>query len=276
MGMRRYKPEQVVTLLRQIEVGIANGKATPQACKEAEITVQTYYRWRKEYGGLKLDQARRFSRQRHEAHARPCSFYFGDGYLSRFCDGYLDRVEGGSGVLARFEANGILIKDLVILAAKHHDEGLEEHYRRVGARTPGRDASPRQRQRAARTLRAAAAILRLFPARMALGVRRLPAEITVSETLKEMSDGGLDGPEVAVWLEDSAQVLDEIGPRPRKGRPLERRKVDYRRGWIALAYASGLDEGLRFELGAIAFNATFGTKETARTFQHRCWELENY
>src|SRR6202035_60518 len=59
MPMKRYKPEQIVNLLRQIEVEIANGKTTPQACKEAEITVQTYYRWRKEYGGLKLDQAKR-------------------------------------------------------------------------------------------------------------------------------------------------------------------------------------------------------------------------
>jgi transposase-like protein len=59
MAIRRCKPEQIVNLLRQIEVGIANGKPTPQACKEAEITVQTYYRWRKEYGGLKLDQAKR-------------------------------------------------------------------------------------------------------------------------------------------------------------------------------------------------------------------------
>ncbi len=37
MPVKRYKPEQIVTLLRQIEVGIANGKPTPQACKEAEI-----------------------------------------------------------------------------------------------------------------------------------------------------------------------------------------------------------------------------------------------
>jgi putative transposase len=59
MPMKRYKAEQIVTLLRQIEVAIANGKTTPQACKEAEITVQTFYRWRKEYGGLKLDQAKR-------------------------------------------------------------------------------------------------------------------------------------------------------------------------------------------------------------------------
>jgi hypothetical protein len=44
-----------VTLLRQVEVGIANGKTTPQACNEVEITVQSYNRWRKEYGGLKPD-----------------------------------------------------------------------------------------------------------------------------------------------------------------------------------------------------------------------------
>jgi transposase len=54
-----YKPEQIVTMLRQIEVSIANGKTTPQACKEAEITIQTFYRWRKEYDGLKMDQAKR-------------------------------------------------------------------------------------------------------------------------------------------------------------------------------------------------------------------------
>ena len=59
MTKKRMKPEQVVTLLRQIEVAVANGKTTPQACKDAEVTEQTYYRWRKEYGGLKLDQARR-------------------------------------------------------------------------------------------------------------------------------------------------------------------------------------------------------------------------
>jgi hypothetical protein len=44
MPMKRYKPEQIVALLRQIEVEIANGKSTPQACREAEITQQTYYR----------------------------------------------------------------------------------------------------------------------------------------------------------------------------------------------------------------------------------------
>ena len=59
MSIQKNKREQIVTVLRQIEVQIANGKKVPQACKEAGIHTQTYYRWRKEYGGLKLDQARR-------------------------------------------------------------------------------------------------------------------------------------------------------------------------------------------------------------------------
>ena len=59
MPNKRYKPEQIVNLLRKIEVEIANGKTTPQAAREVGITEQTYYRWRREFGGLKLDQAKR-------------------------------------------------------------------------------------------------------------------------------------------------------------------------------------------------------------------------
>ena len=59
MPTKRFRPEQIVNLLRQVEVEIANGKTTPQACRDAQITAQTYYRWRKEFGGLKLDQAKR-------------------------------------------------------------------------------------------------------------------------------------------------------------------------------------------------------------------------
>jgi putative transposase len=84
MPTKRYKPEQIVALLRQIEVEIANGKTTPQACKEAQITVQTYYRWRKEFGGLKLDQAKRMKELERGNHLhgysrpslrRPCAAY---------------------------------------------------------------------------------------------------------------------------------------------------------------------------------------------------------
>ena len=59
MSTKRYKPEQIVNLLRKIEVEIANGKTTPQAAREVGITEQTYYRWRREFGGLKCDQAKR-------------------------------------------------------------------------------------------------------------------------------------------------------------------------------------------------------------------------
>ena len=63
---KRYQPEQVVNLLRQIEVAVANGKTTAQACKEAEIVEQPYFRWRKEYGGLQVDQAKRLKELEQE------------------------------------------------------------------------------------------------------------------------------------------------------------------------------------------------------------------
>jgi transposase-like protein len=63
---KKHTAEQIVNLLRQVEVGVANGKTVPQACKEAEIVEQTYYRWRKEYGGLKVDQARRLKELEQE------------------------------------------------------------------------------------------------------------------------------------------------------------------------------------------------------------------
>ena len=66
MPMERYKPEQIVMVLRQIEVQMANGKTAPQACKEAGIHTQTYYRWRKEYGGLKVEQAKRMKEMEKE------------------------------------------------------------------------------------------------------------------------------------------------------------------------------------------------------------------
>ena len=67
---KRHSPEQIVSLLRQIEVAVANGKTTGLACKEAAITEQTYYRWRKEFGGLQVDQARRLKELEQE-NAKP-------------------------------------------------------------------------------------------------------------------------------------------------------------------------------------------------------------
>lgn len=59
MAKKRFSPEQVVAKLRRIEVLLGGGKSLALACKEAGITEVTYYRWRREYGGLKGSQAKR-------------------------------------------------------------------------------------------------------------------------------------------------------------------------------------------------------------------------
>ena len=59
MPKKSFTPEQIVAKLRQIEVLLSQGKTVPLACKEGGITDQTYYRWRKEYGGLQLEQAKK-------------------------------------------------------------------------------------------------------------------------------------------------------------------------------------------------------------------------
>src|SRR6187455_3047731 len=59
MPKKRFSAEQIVVVLRQIEVLMSQGKAAPVACREAGISQQSYYRWRKEYGGLELHQLER-------------------------------------------------------------------------------------------------------------------------------------------------------------------------------------------------------------------------
>ena len=60
MSRRRHTPEQIITALREAEVGLANGKTVGTMSRELGISEQTYYRWRQEFGGMKVDQARRF------------------------------------------------------------------------------------------------------------------------------------------------------------------------------------------------------------------------
>jgi putative transposase len=59
MVRKRQTPEQIIPKLREAEVTLARGATVGQVCKKLGVTEQTYYRWRKEYGGLRLDQARR-------------------------------------------------------------------------------------------------------------------------------------------------------------------------------------------------------------------------
>jgi transposase-like protein len=59
MAKRRYTSEEIIHKLREADVLLGQGRSVAQACKQIGVTDQTYYRWRKAYGGLKIDQAKR-------------------------------------------------------------------------------------------------------------------------------------------------------------------------------------------------------------------------
>ena len=66
MARIRHTPEQIVNKLRQADVEISSGKTVDQVCKVIGVTVQTYYRWRKEFGGMKTNQAKRLKELERE------------------------------------------------------------------------------------------------------------------------------------------------------------------------------------------------------------------
>ena len=66
MATKRHKPEKIVTKLRQVEVLVGQGMARIDAIREVRITEQTYYRWRKQYGGMGTDQLRELRRLQKE------------------------------------------------------------------------------------------------------------------------------------------------------------------------------------------------------------------
>ncbi len=59
MSRKRLTAEQIIGILREAEVKVSQGKSVEQLCRELSMTEQTYYRWRREYGGMKVAQARR-------------------------------------------------------------------------------------------------------------------------------------------------------------------------------------------------------------------------
>jgi putative transposase len=59
MPRKRFSAEQIIANLREAEVLLAKGQTAGEVCRHLNISEQTYYRWRKEYGGLEVDQARR-------------------------------------------------------------------------------------------------------------------------------------------------------------------------------------------------------------------------
>ncbi|MBU2606572.1 MAG: transposase [Alphaproteobacteria bacterium] len=63
---KRAKPEEIIAKLREVEVRLARGETAAAAARAVGVTEQTYYRWRKEYGGLQVDQAKRMKEMEKE------------------------------------------------------------------------------------------------------------------------------------------------------------------------------------------------------------------
>jgi transposase-like protein len=66
MPRKKYSVEQILIKLREVEVLQSKGSTVQDACRQIGVTEQTYYRWRKEYGGLRVDQARRLKELERE------------------------------------------------------------------------------------------------------------------------------------------------------------------------------------------------------------------
>ena len=66
MGMKRFKPEEIIGKLREAEVLLSQGLPVEEMLRKIGVSAQTYYRWRKEYGGMRVDQARRLKEVERE------------------------------------------------------------------------------------------------------------------------------------------------------------------------------------------------------------------
>ena len=66
MARKKFTAEQIVNKLREADVLLSQGKTVTQTCKQIGVTDQTYYRWRREYGGMKTDQAKRLKELERE------------------------------------------------------------------------------------------------------------------------------------------------------------------------------------------------------------------
>ena len=66
MARKRFTPEQIITMLREAEVLLNQSNPVAEVCRKLGISEQTYYRWRKEYGGMRVDQAKRLKELEQE------------------------------------------------------------------------------------------------------------------------------------------------------------------------------------------------------------------
>ena len=63
MARRSYTPERIINKLREVEVLLSQGSTIGETARKIEVTQQTYCRWRREYGGMRIDAAKRFNNQ---------------------------------------------------------------------------------------------------------------------------------------------------------------------------------------------------------------------
>jgi putative transposase len=66
MARKRFSPEQIITMLREAEVLLNQSNPVAEVCRKLGVSEQTYYRWRKEYGGMRVDQAKRLKELEQE------------------------------------------------------------------------------------------------------------------------------------------------------------------------------------------------------------------
>ena len=66
MNRKRYSPEKIIGMLREAEIALSQGMTVGQVSRKLSISEQTYYRWRKQYGGMKISQAKRMKQIEHE------------------------------------------------------------------------------------------------------------------------------------------------------------------------------------------------------------------
>ena len=66
MSRKRYSPEKIIGMLREAEVALAQGMTVGRICRQLSISEQSYYRWRKQYGGLRISQVKRMKDMERE------------------------------------------------------------------------------------------------------------------------------------------------------------------------------------------------------------------
>lgn len=119
MPKKRFSSEQIITKLRQIEVQLAQGKSIALACKDAAISEQSYFRWRQEYGGLQIEQAKRLKDlERENARLRRLVADLSNGYCESFNGKFRDEC-------LRLEIFSSLKEAQVVIGA------WQDHYNRV-------------------------------------------------------------------------------------------------------------------------------------------------